>query len=64
MVDVVANHMAYSGTAETVNYSTLNPFDSKNYFHNICWINDYDNQTEVEQVCHPRSALYIESIVD
>ncbi|KAL3425170.1 alpha amylase [Phlyctema vagabunda] len=49
MVDVVANHMAYDGTAETVGYSGLQPFDEEKYYHNVCWINDYDDQTDVEQ---------------
>jgi alpha-amylase len=60
MVDVVANHMAYDGTAEAVDYSSLNPFNKKGYFHNICWISDYSDQTEVEQVWpYHLSGLYI-----
>lgn len=51
MIDVVANHMAYEGTAETVVYSSLNPFNKQDYFHDVCWVNDYNNQTDVEDVC-------------
>lgn len=50
MVDVVANHMAYEGTAATINYGSINPFNNKNYFHPTCWVNDYNNQTDVENV--------------
>ena len=50
MVDVVANHMAYDSTAETVDYSQLNPFNEASYFHDICWIEDYNNQTQLELV--------------
>lgn len=53
MVDVVANHMAYDGAAENVDFSTLTPFDDKGYFHDICWVNNYDDQSTVEQVCAP-----------
>jgi len=50
MVDVVVNHMGWDGSSQNVDYSTFRPFNDKKYFHNICWINDYDNQTEVENV--------------
>jgi alpha-amylase len=50
MVDVVANHMASGDSAETVDYSILNPFNEQQYFHGICWVTDYNNQTNVELV--------------
>lgn len=50
MVDVVPNHFAAPGPAEDIDYSTLNPFNSESYFHPICWITDYNNQTNVEVV--------------
>ena len=50
MIDVVANHMAYDSTAENVNYTKLNPFNEESYFHSVCWIDDYNNQTQVELV--------------
>ncbi|KAG4027862.1 hypothetical protein MFRU_026g00440 [Monilinia fructicola] len=50
MVDVVANHMGSDNTAETVDYSIMNPFNDSKYFHSVCFITDYNNQTNVE-VC-------------
>ncbi|KAL2828591.1 family 13 alpha amylase in complex with acarbose [Aspergillus pseudoustus] len=38
MVDVVANHMGYSG-----------PFSSQKYFHSPCFVQNYEDQTQVEQ---------------
>ncbi|KAG9237933.1 glycoside hydrolase family 13 protein [Amylocarpus encephaloides] len=51
MVDVVANHFGYDGSAYDVDYSTLNPFNQREHFHvnPICFIEDYANQIEVEQ---------------
>ncbi|RDW69853.1 hypothetical protein BP6252_08873 [Coleophoma cylindrospora] len=51
MIDVVANHMAFDGTAETVDYSNLNPFNNQDYFHRLCWIDNYNNQTNLEDAC-------------
>ena len=48
MIDVVVNHMGYSGDASSCDYSTMNPFSDKSYFHPLCWITDYNNQTNVE----------------
>jgi hypothetical protein len=50
MVDVAPNHMASDNTAETIDYGLLNPFNEESYFHSICWITDWNNQTEVEIV--------------
>lgn len=52
MVDVVANHMAWDGKSDNVDYSTLVPFNKKEDFHTnpTCFISNYDNQTEVENV--------------
>ncbi|KAH6675165.1 glycoside hydrolase family 13 protein [Halenospora varia] len=51
MVDVVANHMGSGDKAEEINYNVINPFNKKDYYHTnpICFINNYNNQTEVEQ---------------
>jgi alpha-amylase len=49
MVDVVVNHFGWSGTAESTDYSTLVPFNDKSYFHNVCWITDYNNETNAEE---------------
>ncbi|CZR63650.1 related to alpha-amylase A precursor [Phialocephala subalpina] len=48
MVDVVANHMASDDAAESIDYTIINPFNDKKYFHDICWVTDYNNQTNVE----------------
>lgn len=50
MVDVVANHMASDDAAESIDYTIINPFNDKKYFHDICWVTDYNNQTNVELV--------------
>ncbi|KAJ6089276.1 hypothetical protein N7467_004492 [Penicillium canescens] len=48
MVDVVANHMGYAGSGNSVDYSVFNPFSSSSYFHSYCLISNYDNQSNVE----------------
>ncbi|PQE07506.1 Acid alpha-amylase protein [Rutstroemia sp. NJR-2017a BBW] len=48
MVDVVANHMGSDATANTVDYSIMHPFNSSSYFHSVCFINDNNNQTQIE----------------
>ena len=50
MIDLVTNHMGYIGDANTVNYGSMNPFNQQSQFHPVCWISNYGNQTEVEQV--------------
>ena len=63
MVDVAPNHMASDNTAETVDWGLLNPFNEQSYFHSICWITDWDNQTEVEVVCVPSSWKFFEILI-
>jgi alpha-amylase len=41
MLDVVVNHMAWSGDARKIDYSQLHPFDDEKYFHDFCLISDY-----------------------
>ncbi|KAL4994851.1 glycoside hydrolase superfamily [Aspergillus recurvatus] len=48
MLDVVANHMAYSGPGASTDFSKFTPFNSASYFHSYCAINDYNNQWQVE----------------
>ncbi|KAJ6072642.1 hypothetical protein N7467_010727 [Penicillium canescens] len=48
MVDVVANHMGYDGSGDSVNYAVFDPFNEKKYFHSYCEVNDYSNQTNVQ----------------
>lgn len=47
MLDVVMNHMAYSGNVSSIDYSILNPFNDEKYYHSYCPI-DYSNQTSLE----------------
>ncbi|KAJ3875382.1 GH13 alpha-amylase precursor [Lentinula edodes] len=55
MVDVVVNHVVANPTntssvwPETFDYSQLQPFGGSNSFHTQCFIDDYNNQTDVEQ---------------
>ena len=50
MVDVVANHFGANGPATAIDYTQFNPFNNESYFHPICFITDYNNQTEAEIV--------------
>ncbi|RPB01936.1 alpha-amylase [Choiromyces venosus 120613-1] len=43
MVDIVANHMGPG------DITTFNPFNSASYYHSSCSIDNYNNQTQVEQ---------------
>ncbi|KAL1303749.1 hypothetical protein AAFC00_007091 [Neodothiora populina] len=47
MVDVTPNHMGYNGARNSVDYSTINPFNQQTYFHSACSI-DYSSQTSIE----------------
>lgn len=63
MLDIVVNHMvsprpfnatavqlAFTNTSAPIaNTTGLYPFTDLTDFHSLCWINDYTNQTEVEQ---------------
>ncbi|CAI7606901.1 unnamed protein product [Penicillium bialowiezense] len=48
MVDVVANHMGYDGSHNNINYAEFNPFNQKKYFHDYCQVNNYNDQSNVE----------------
>ncbi|KAB8244571.1 alpha-amylase A type-1/2 [Aspergillus flavus] len=48
MIDVVVNHMGYDGAGDSVNYSVFKPFNTKDYFHNFCFIQNFDDQTQSE----------------
>ncbi|KAJ9376289.1 CAZyme family GH13 [Paecilomyces variotii] len=48
MIDVVANHMGYAGSGDSVDYSIFEPFNNQEYFHPYCEISNYNNQTDVE----------------
>jgi alpha-amylase len=50
MLDVVVNHFAWAGEGTTVDYSTFNPFNSKDYFHpyRLLSQDDPNNATAVQ----------------
>lgn len=49
MVDVVANNFAYAGPGASAVYSDFVPFNDKKYFHNFCYISNYDNDNDAQQ---------------
>jgi len=50
MMDIVVNHMAFSGAANNIDYSILNPFNDAKYYHHYCEM-DYSgkNLTSLEE---------------
>ncbi|KAF2119352.1 glycoside hydrolase superfamily [Lophiotrema nucula] len=48
MVDVVVNHNGWNGGAASVDYSKFYPFNDAKYFHSYCTIDDWSNETNVE----------------
>ncbi|KAL2809120.1 glycoside hydrolase superfamily [Aspergillus granulosus] len=54
MMDVVINNMAYlmkdgGNPATDIDYSTLNPFNSSEYYHPYCKISDWNNFTNAQR---------------
>ncbi|KAJ4299583.1 hypothetical protein N0V90_004829 [Kalmusia sp. IMI 367209] len=49
MVDVVPNHMAFDGTARSTDYGSFIPFNNRSYFHDVCFITDWTNVTQIQQ---------------
>lgn len=50
MVDVVANHVAATSSGDFVPNTDYGPFNATSYYHRpFCWVDDYSNQTNVEQ---------------
>ncbi|KAL1596293.1 hypothetical protein SLS60_008938 [Paraconiothyrium brasiliense] len=49
MVDVVPNHMAFDGNATTTDYSTFYPFNDRSFFHQVCFIYDWTNVTQIQR---------------
>ena len=47
MIDAVINDMAYAGKGSAVDYSTLVPFNKKEYFHPFCYITDYSKLSKL-----------------
>jgi len=57
MVDVVTNHMGYNGDISTIDYTTMNPFNTASDFHSFCEIQDENNTTQLI-LCDLGSASY------
>ncbi|KAF2654406.1 glycoside hydrolase family 13 protein [Lophiostoma macrostomum CBS 122681] len=49
MVDIAPNHFGWPGPSNSTDYSLFNPFNDAKYFHSYCPVDDYDNQTNVEE---------------
>lgn len=49
MVDVVVNHVAATSSSTFAPSDAYGPFASTADYHPFCWIEDYNNQTQVEQ---------------
>ncbi|KAH8602699.1 glycoside hydrolase family 13 protein [Bisporella sp. PMI_857] len=49
MIDVVANNFAFAGPGAQTNYSSFVPFNSKEYFHPFCYIQDYTDDNNSQQ---------------
>lgn len=49
MVDVVVNHVAATASGNFIPNDSYGPFNSTAQYHPFCWVDDYNNQTNVEQ---------------
>jgi len=49
MVDVVVNHFASLGPANSINHTRFYPFNDAFYYHPYCEITNYDDQNMVEK---------------
>jgi hypothetical protein len=49
MVDVVVNHVAATSSSTFTPSDSYGPFAAQADYHPFCWIEDYSNQTQVEQ---------------
>ncbi|ORY35516.1 putative alpha-amylase precursor [Naematelia encephala] len=49
IVDVVINHVAATSSSTFSPSDSYGPFSASDDFHKFCWIDDYSNQTDVEQ---------------
>ena len=49
MVDIAPNHFGWPGPSNSTDYSLFKPFNDARYFHSYCPIDDYNNQTTVEE---------------
>ncbi|KAK4698142.1 hypothetical protein P7C71_g17, partial [Lecanoromycetidae sp. Uapishka_2] len=57
MVDVVTNHFGFDGDISSVDYSTMNPFNTASDYHSFCEIEDGNNITQIT-LCDLGSASY------
>lgn len=49
MMDIIVNHVAATTTPPSLTYDQFQPFNAAADFHPFCFIQDYQNQTQVEQ---------------
>ncbi|WVR07490.1 hypothetical protein IAU60_004532 [Kwoniella sp. DSM 27419] len=49
MVDVVVNHVAATAGSSFTPNSAYGPFATQDKYHSFCWVDDYNNQTNVEE---------------
>jgi len=49
MLDIVVNHMGYSGVPQLIDYSVLQPFDDPKYYHDYCAADNPKNHTNAQQ---------------
>lgn len=64
MIDVVPNNMAYEGPGQDTNYSMYTPFNDKSYFHPFCYITNYGNWTDAQQVCVHLGTVWFDANVE
>jgi alpha-amylase len=50
MVDVVANNYAYAGPGQDTVYSDFVPFNKEEYFHPFCYISNYSDTANAQDV--------------
>lgn len=49
MVDVIVNHVAATSTPPSLTYGGFSPFNTETDYHPFCFVQDFNNQTQVEQ---------------
>ncbi|EEB05101.1 alpha-amylase [Schizosaccharomyces japonicus yFS275] len=61
MFDSIANSMAVAGPAADIDYSTLKPFNSSEYFHQFCMVNftDLTNTTQIADCWNGDDNVYL-----
>lgn len=57
MIDVVVNHFAALGPPDSVDYSSLQPFNSQDYYHSYCSIN-FNNLADIVSISQKSQHLH------